>query len=158
MFVKIIVRGHVLLGDIPWNKYPVSRFEFAADRPYNYASGIATDQSAVSLESQLCVCIRPCRHYTEHIYFAPIEETLTSALVGLSEYYTTNQLRANPTMTQVSLFHLRNRPGTVWTMWYQREGTSRCILASHWTERCHTKHTSRRPKRKSEQETTSSAN
>ena len=27
--------------------------------------------------------------------FAPIEETLTSALGGLSEYYTTNQLRAN---------------------------------------------------------------
>ena len=41
--------------------------------------------------------------------FAPIEETLTSALDGLSEYYTTNQLRANPTKTQVSLFHLRNR-------------------------------------------------
>ena len=41
--------------------------------------------------------------------FAPIEETLISALGGLSEYYTTNQLRANPTKTQVSLFHLRNR-------------------------------------------------
>ena len=41
--------------------------------------------------------------------FAPIEETLTSAIDGLSEYYTTNQLRANPTKTQVSLFHLRNR-------------------------------------------------
>ena len=38
-----------------------------------------------------------------------IEETLTSVLDGLSEYYTTNQLRANPTKTQVSLFHLRNR-------------------------------------------------
>ena len=41
--------------------------------------------------------------------FAPIEETMTSALDGLSEYCTTNQLRANPTKTQVSLFHLRNR-------------------------------------------------
>ena len=37
---------------------------------------------------------------------APIEETLTSALVGLSEHYTTQQLRANPTKTQVSLFHI----------------------------------------------------
>ena len=36
--------------------------------------------------------------------------------------------------------------------------TSRRILASHWTERCRIKHISRRPKRKSEQETTSSAN
>ena len=49
----------------------------------------------------------PCT--TQSTYFAPIEETLTSALVGLSEYYTINQLRANPTKTQVSLFHLRNR-------------------------------------------------
>ena len=38
-----------------------------------------------------------------------MEETLTSALDSLSEYYTTNQLRANPTKTQVSLFHQRNR-------------------------------------------------
>ena len=46
---------------------------------------------------------------TQSTDFAPIEETLTSALEGLTEYYTTNQLRANPTKTQVSLFHLRNR-------------------------------------------------
>ena len=46
---------------------------------------------------------------TQSTDFAPIEETLNSALDGLSEYYTTNQLRANPTKTQVSLFHLRNR-------------------------------------------------
>ena len=47
---------------------------------------------------------------TQSTYFAPIEETLTSAaLDGLSEYYATNQLRANPPKTQVSLFHLRNR-------------------------------------------------
>ena len=46
---------------------------------------------------------------TQSTDFAPIEETLTSALEVLSEYYTTNQLRANPTKTQVSLFHLPNR-------------------------------------------------
>ena len=46
---------------------------------------------------------------TQSTDFAPIEETLTSALEGLTEYYTTNQLRANPMKTQVSLFHLRNR-------------------------------------------------
>ena len=33
---------------------------------------------------------------------------------------------------------------------------SRCILASHWTEHCRIKHISKIPKRKSEQETTSS--
>ena len=46
---------------------------------------------------------------TQNTNFAPIEQTLTSGLEGLSEYYTTNQLRANQTKTQVSLFHLRNR-------------------------------------------------
>ena len=46
---------------------------------------------------------------TQSTYFAPIEETLTSALVVLSKYYTTNQFRGNPPKTQVSLFHLRNR-------------------------------------------------
>ena len=44
---------------------------------------------------------------TQSTDFAPIEETLTSALDGLSEYYTTNQLRANPTTMQVSFFHLQ---------------------------------------------------
>ena len=46
---------------------------------------------------------------TQSTDFAPIEETLTPALGGLTECYTINQLRANPTKTQVSLFHLRNR-------------------------------------------------
>ena len=46
---------------------------------------------------------------TQSTDFAPIEESLTSALDCMSEYYTTNQLRANPTNTHVSLFHLRNR-------------------------------------------------
>ena len=95
--------------------------------------------------------------------FAPIEETLTSALDGLSEYYTTNHLRANPTKTQVSLFHLRNREcgkqlNISWNGVNLTHCNSQCILASHWTERCRIKHISRRPKRKSEQETISSAN
>ena len=46
---------------------------------------------------------------TQSTGFAPIEETLTSVLDVLSEYYTTNQLRANPTKTQISLVHLRTR-------------------------------------------------
>ena len=46
---------------------------------------------------------------TESEDFAPIEETLTSDLDGLSKFYTTNQLRANPSKTQISHFHLVNR-------------------------------------------------
>ena len=46
---------------------------------------------------------------TQNTDFAPIEDTLTSPLDGLSEYYTTNQLNANTTKMQVSLFQLRNR-------------------------------------------------
>ena len=95
---------------------------------------------------------------TQSTDFAPIEETLTSALDGLSEYYTSNQLRANPMKTQVSLFHLRNRDCGKQLNISWNGATSQCILASLWTERCRIKHISRRPKRKSEQETTSSAN
>ena len=47
--------------------------------------------------------------YKQSKDFASIEETLTSALDGLSKFYTTNQLRANPSKTQISLFHLQNR-------------------------------------------------
>ena len=46
---------------------------------------------------------------TQSTNFAPIEDTLTSALDLLSEYYATNQLRANPIKTQLTLSHLRNR-------------------------------------------------
>ena len=55
------------------------------------------------------VCADDLAVTTHSTEFAPIEETLTSTVDGLSEYCTTNQLRANPTKTQVSLFHLRNR-------------------------------------------------
>ena len=80
---------------------------------------------------QLFVCRRPYRHYTEHTP-EPIEETLTSALVGLSEYYTTNQLRrVNPTKTQVSLFHLRNHECGEQLSISWNGGTSRSILAPH---------------------------
>ena len=44
---------------------------------------------------------------TQSTDFPPIEEQLTSALVELPEYYTTNQHRAYPTTMPVSLF-LRN--------------------------------------------------
>ena len=71
---------------------------------------IQTTSLFTQARAALCICRLPCRHFTtQSTDFAPIEETLASALVGLSEYYTSNQLRANPTKTQVSLFHLRNR-------------------------------------------------
>ena len=38
-----------------------------------------------------------------------IEASLTSALSIMTTYYDTNQLRANPSKTQVCAFHLRNR-------------------------------------------------
>ena len=45
---------------------------------------------------------------TQSMDFAPIDETLSSALDGMSEYYTTTQIRAIPTKMQVSFFQLRN--------------------------------------------------
>ena len=90
--------------------------------------------------AQLCVCRRSCRHYTQSTAFVPIEETLTSTLDGLSEYYTTIHLRANPTKTQVSLFNLRNREygkqiNISWNGVNLTHCNPWCILASHWTER-----------------------
>ena len=41
--------------------------------------------------------------------FNNIEVSLTSALSIMTTYYDTNQLRANPSKTQVCAFHLRNR-------------------------------------------------
>lgn len=41
--------------------------------------------------------------------FESVENNLTSALKGLSKYYSANQLKPNPSKTQVCAFHLRNR-------------------------------------------------
>ena len=41
--------------------------------------------------------------------FNDIEASLTSALNTMTTYYDSNQLRANPSKTQVCAFHLRNR-------------------------------------------------
>ena len=81
-------QGSVLapvLFNIYTNDQPVS----PGTRSFIYADdlGIATQNSDVNV----------------------IEATLTSALDNLTTYYRDNQLKANPTKTQVSLFHLRNR-------------------------------------------------
>ena len=41
--------------------------------------------------------------------FSNIEASLTSVMINMTTYYDTNQLRANPSKTQVCTFHLRNR-------------------------------------------------
>ena len=45
---------------------------------------------------------------TQNSDIKEIEATLTRALDSLTVYYKANQLKANPSKTQVSLFHLRN--------------------------------------------------
>ena len=100
---------------------------------------------------------------TQSTDFAPIEETLTSVLDGLSEYYTTNQLRANPTKTQVSLFHLRNHEcGKQLNISWNGVNLTHCNLQVNLgvtldrtlSYKAHIEKT----KKKLEQETTSSAN
>ena len=46
---------------------------------------------------------------TQRKDFRSTEKTLSEALDGLSKYYASNHLRANPTKTQVCAFHLRSR-------------------------------------------------
>ena len=48
-------------------------------------------------------------HASQGNDFNNIEASLTSALSTMTTYYDTNQLRANPSKTQVCAFHLRNR-------------------------------------------------
>ena len=38
-----------------------------------------------------------------------LEESLSDALAGVTPYYATNHLRANPGKTQISAIHLKNR-------------------------------------------------
>ena len=86
---------------------PHECFEFFA---HEVRSVIRYDDFGQSISGEHFSWLVHCTELaTQSTDFAPIEETLTSALDGLSEYYTTNQLRVNPTKTQVSLFHLRNR-------------------------------------------------
>ena len=99
---------------------------------------------------------------TKRTDYATIEEALTSALDGLSVYYTTKQIRPNPKKTQVSsLFqHAESR---MWqTAQHQLERFERNPRQPPGVSWRHTElnvgmHISRRPKRKSEQDATSSA-
>ncbi|XP_030851787.1 uncharacterized protein LOC115928578 [Strongylocentrotus purpuratus] len=45
----------------------------------------------------------------QHSTFEAVELHLNTALASLSEYYRANYLRANPSKTQVCVFHLKNR-------------------------------------------------
>ena len=81
--------------------------------------------------------------------FDDIEESLTSALNTMTTYYDTNQLRANPSKTQVCAFHLMNREAkrelnVVWMVPDSQTQQHQCIWASTLTELCAIKRTSRR--------------
>ena len=75
--------------------------------------------------------------------------SLTSALITMTTYYDTNQLRANPSKTQVCAFHLRNREAkrelnVVWNGIRLSNTTTPVYLGIHLTELCAIKRTSRR--------------
>ena len=78
-----------VLAPVQFNIYTNDQPVSPGTRSFIYADdlGIATQNSDVNV----------------------IEATLTSALDNLTTYYRDNQLKANPTKTHVSLFHLRNR-------------------------------------------------
>ena len=59
-----------------------------------------------------------CRHFiyadglalvTQHDSFEEMENILTTGLTSRREYYKQNQLKPNPSKTQIGAFHLRNR-------------------------------------------------
>ena len=68
--------------------------------------------------------------------FNNIEASLTSALRTMTTYYEMNQLRENPSMTQVCAFHLRNREAkrelnVVWNGTRLSNTTTPVYLGSH---------------------------
>ena len=69
---------------------------------YTNDQPIHTDTRSFIYADDLCIA-------SQGNDFNNIEAALTSALSGVTTYYDTNQLRANPSKTQVCAFHLRNR-------------------------------------------------
>ena len=68
--------------------------------------------------------------------FNNIEASLTSALSSVTTYYDTNQLRANPSKTQVCAFHVRSREdkrelNVVWNGTRLSNTTTPVILGVH---------------------------
>ena len=112
--------------------------------------------------SQLCVCRRPWCHYTEHGLCTDQGNTDLGSKRSVGVLYHKPVPRESHKDASQPLPPAESR---MWqTAQHQLEqgelnpsaATSRCILAPHWNERCRIiKHISRRPKRKSEQETTS---
>ncbi|KAI0239735.1 putative RNA-directed DNA polymerase from transposon BS [Lamellibrachia satsuma] len=69
---------------------------------YTNDQPVHTDTQSFIYADDLCIA-------SQEKDFNNIEVNLTSALSILSTYYDLNQLRANPSKTQVCAFHLRNR-------------------------------------------------
>ena len=109
---------------------------------YTNDQPIHTDTRSFIYADDLCIA-------SQGNDFNNIEAPLTSALSTMITYYDTNQLRANPSKTQVCAFHLRNR-GTkrelnvVWNGTRLSNTTTPVYLGSTLTELCAIKRTSRR--------------
>ena len=69
---------------------------------YTNDQPIHTDTRSFIYADDLCIA-------SQGNDFNNIEASLTSALITMTTYYDTNQLRANPSKTQMCAFHLRNR-------------------------------------------------
>ena len=69
---------------------------------YTNDKPIHTDTCSFIYADDLCIA-------SQGNDFNNIETSLTSALSTMTTYYDTNQLRANPSKTQVCAFHLRNQ-------------------------------------------------
>ena len=56
-------------------------------------------------------------------YFLEVETTIEESLSELTQYYASNNLRANPDKTQVTAFHLRNKRAkrTLKVKWNRRD-------------------------------------
>ena len=70
---------------------------------------IYTNDQRVHADTRSFIYAEDLRIASQGNDFNNIEASLTSAMSTMTPYYDTNQMRANPSNTQVCAFHLRNR-------------------------------------------------
>ena len=74
---------------------------------YHHSSSIATRMTSPFTRKHGALCRRPGHRYTRQ-KLASLKTALTCTLSTMADYYTRNQLRTNPSKTQVSIYLLRN--------------------------------------------------
>ena len=111
---------------------------------YTNDQPVHTDTQSFIYADDLCIA-------SQEKYFNNIEVNMTPALSILSTYYDLNQLRANPSKTQVCALHLRNRDAkrelnVVWNGTRLNNTSTPVYLGVHLDRTLSLRHTYKKPR------------